>query len=176
VRVTVGGILLRFRVPARLRPGGAALRAATRAFDAAPALTIVERLSSQPGNLQVTVFHERAPDRLGYRIVSSTQPGVAGTAGVVVGARRWDRAAGTPWQASAQAPLRLPRTSWGARAGNVFLSGRGRLTFYDPQYRAWYRLRLDRAGRPAELEMVAAAHFMHHAYSFRSPVISPPAR
>jgi len=50
------------------------------------------------------------------------------------------------------------------------------LTFYDTQIHAWYRLRLDSKGRPAELKMVAGAHFMHHDYSFRSPAISPPSR
>ena len=59
---------------------------------------------------------------------------------------------------------------------NAFFSARDVLTFYDTQIHAWYRLRLDSAGRPAELKMVAGAHFMHHDYSFRSPAISPPSR
>ena len=51
------------------------------------------------------------------------------------------------------------------------------MTFYDPTFPAWFRLRFDPAtGRVLTLRMVATAHFMHHVYSdFDRPVsISPP--
>ena len=176
VRVTVGDRTLRFAVPATLRSAATVLRRARRLYESAPALTIVERLSSQPGNGLLTVFHERAPDRLSYRIVSSKEPGLAGRRAVVVGGRRWDRDRGGPWRQSRVGTIRVPLAYWGPDPRNVFYTASRVLTFYDPQIHAWFRLRVDAAGRPAELSMTAAAHFMHHDYSFRSPAISPPAR
>ena len=174
--VTVAGKRLRFVVPARLRPGAAVLRRATRVYDGAQALTIDERLASAPGKFVVTVFHERPPDRIAYRIVASSQPGIAGTQVVVIGTKRWERVGNGPWRLTPQSTLHVPRTYWTSSARNVYFSGADELTFYDPAVRAWYRLRLDAAGRPAELKMVGGAHFMHHDYSFRSPPISPPSR
>ena len=72
--------------------------------------------------------------------------------------------------------IRVPQAYWTPHTRNAFFSARDVLTFYDTQIHAWYRLRLDSKGRPAELKMVAGAHFMHHDYSFRSPAISPPSR
>lgn len=176
VRVTVAGTTLQFEVPPVLRPASGALRRATRAYDDARALTIEERLSSEPGNLQTAVFHERAPDGLAYRIVTSTTPGVGGHQAVVIGERRWDRAAGGPWKRSPQGVIRVPNTYWTSATQNAYFAAPRVLTFYDRNAHAWYRLRLDRSGRPAALTMVAGAHFMHHVYSFRSPAISPPSR
>jgi len=176
VTVSVAGTTLRFVVPPTLRPATGVLRRATRLYDSAPALTIVERLSSKPGIAQVSVLHERAPDRLAYRFVSSTEAGLAGRQAVVIGSRRWDRGGTGPWRASVQGEIRVPQTYWGAHPRNVYFSTPDVVTFYDPQIHAWYRVRLDPAGRPVELKMVAGAHFMHHDYSFRSPAISPPSR
>jgi len=176
VSATVAGTTLHFRVPAVLRPAADALRRATQDYDGARALTIVERLSSSPGNLQVAVFHERAPDRLAYRIVSSTTPGARGHEAVVIGMHRWDRTAGGAWKRSPQGVIRVPNSYWTEATQNAYFTARNVLTFYDAKAHAWYRLRLDRSGRPAELAMVAGAHFMHHVYSFRSPAISPPSR
>lgn len=174
VTVGVGGKSLRFVVPAQLRSAATALARARTLYDAAPAVTIRERLSSQPGNLQVTVFHERAPHSLAYTIVSSTQKNVSGTEAVVIGTERWDRVAGGRFHRSPQGVLNVPVAYWGPEARNAYWVGPRELTFYDPQPHAWYRLRLDASGRPAELTMVAPAHFMHHDYSFRSPPISAP--
>ena len=176
VDVTTAGTTLRFRVPRTLRPATTALRRARQLYDQARAITIVERLSSRPGIAQTSVFHERAPDRLAYRIVSSTEAGLAGRQAVVIGARRWDRTGRGRWRASSYGAIRVPQAYWTRHTRNAFFSARNVLTFYDTQIHAWYRLRLDSKGRPAELKMVAGAHFMHHDYSFRSPAISPPSR
>ena len=176
VDVITAGTTLRFRVPGSLRPAATALRRARQLYDQARAITIVERLSSRPGIAQASVFHERAPDRLAYRIVSSTEGGLAGRQAVVIGARRWDRAGRGRWRASSYGTIRVPQAYWTPHTRNAFFSARDVLTFYDTQIHAWYRLRLDSKGRPAELKMVAGAHFMHHDYSFRSPAISPPSR
>jgi putative copper export protein len=172
--VTVDGHSHRFGVPLPLRSAAAALARARALYDAAPAVTIRERLSSQPGNLQVTVFHERAPHSLAYTIVSSTQKGVTGTQAVVIGTERWDRVAGGRFRRSPQSVLNVPVAYWGPAARNAYWIGPHELAFYDPQPHAWYRLRLDASGRPAELMMIAPSHFMHHVYSFRSPPISAP--
>jgi copper transport protein len=176
VRVSVAGTTLHFAVPATLRPAAAALRRARKAYDAAHAVTIVERLSSRPGISQTSVFHERAPDRLAYRIVSSTETGLAGRRAVVIGARRWDRTGRGPWRASSYGQIRVPLAYWGPQPQNAYYSAPNLITFFDPRTHAWFRLRLDGSGRPAELKMTAGAHFMHHDYSFRSPVISAPSR
>lgn len=176
VSVTVAGRNLHFSVPATLRPAAAALRRARETYDDARALTIVERLSSRPGIGQTAVFHERAPDRLAYEIVSSTRPGLAGRQAVVIGARRWDRSGRGPWRASSYGQIRVPLAYWGPDPQNAYYSAPNVITFFDPRTHAWFRLRLDGAGRPAELTMTAGAHFMHHDYSFRSPEISAPSR
>jgi methionine-rich copper-binding protein CopC/putative copper export protein len=176
VDVTTAGTTLRFRVPGALRPAATALRRARQLYDQARAITIVERLSSRPGIAQTSVLHERAPDHLAYRIVSSTEAGLAGRQAVVIGARRWDRVGRGHWRTSSYGAIRVPQAYWTPHTRNAFFSARNVLTFYDTQIHAWYRLRLDSAGRPAELKMVAGAHFMHHDYSFRSPAISPPSR
>jgi hypothetical protein len=176
VRVTVAGKTVRFTVPRTLRPAAAALRRATRLYDGARAITIVEKLSSRPGIGELSIFHERAPNRLAYRIVASTEAGIAGRQAVVIGGQRWDRTGKGPWRKSQYGAIRVPQTYWGPHPVNAYFSGPSTLTFFDPDIHAWYRLRLDRSGRPAELMMVAGAHFMHHDYSFRSPPISPPSR
>jgi methionine-rich copper-binding protein CopC len=176
--VSVAGTPLVFVVPERLRSAAAELRRATRVYDSLPELTIDERLSSSPGNFAVTVFHERAPNRFAYKVVSASQPGVTGTEGIVIGSRRWDRPPGGSWKQSPQSQIRVPRTYWGADARNAYSIARGSLTFYDPQLRAWYRLRVDpHTDRPLSLRMIGAAHFMRHTYSVgRSVPISPPSR
>ena len=177
VNVAVAGLQLHFTVPAKLVSAQAALVRARRLYDTAPAVTIRERLSSQPGTVQVSVFHERAPDRFAFTIVSSTDKQDAGERGIVIGKRRWTRIGTTaPWQLTPQGVIFVPNAYWGAEARNAYYVGPDTLTFYDPQVRAWYHLRLDSSGRPRELTMVAEAHFMHHDYSFQSPPISPPPR
>jgi methionine-rich copper-binding protein CopC/putative copper export protein len=176
VHIAVAGTNLQFAVPATLDPAAAALRRARNVYDAARALTIVERLSSRPGISQTSVFHERAPDRLAYRIVASTEPGLAGRQAVVIGARRWDRSGRGPWRRSSYGQIRVPLAYWGPHPQNAYYSAPNVVTFFDPRTHAWFRLQLDSAGRPAELTMTAGAHFMHHDYSFRSPEISPPSR
>jgi hypothetical protein len=173
-RVNVAGTTLRFVVPATLRSGAALLHRATRMYDALRSVSIAEALSSGPGNNQKSVFHERAPNRIAYRIESSTQAGIAGSESIVIGSRRWDRKPGGSWKESPQGEIRVPRTYWGSQARNAYIVGRSELTFYDPQVRAWYRLRLAPSGLPAELTMVGAAHFMEHHYAVGSPSISPP--
>jgi len=177
VDVTVGSTPLHFDVPARLEPADAAVERLRKDFDALRSVVIRERLSSAPGNSQTTVFREAAPDRMAYEIVDASDPNLVGVRGIVIGERRWDRLPGARWTESPQTPLRLPAAYWTASARNAYAAGENELTFYDPTVPAWFRVRFDPAsGHAIALRMVAAAHFMEHAYSdFDRPVsISPP--
>jgi hypothetical protein len=112
-----------------------------------------------------------------YRIVAASDPALLGSEGIVIGGRRWDRLPGGSWVGSPQTPIRVPSAYWTARASNVYFVSDDELTFYDPTFPAWFRLRFDPAtGRTLTLRMVGAAHFMDHVYSgFDRPVsISPP--
>jgi hypothetical protein len=98
-----------------------------------------------------------------------------GSQAVVLGGRRWDRDPGSGWVASTEdPPLRVPVPPWsrdateatliatGARAGRATST----IAFFQPgTIPAWFTLTLDQAtGRPLELHMTSAAHFMHDVY------------
>jgi copper transport protein len=169
--VKIGGRVLDFDVPLRLRSGAAMLRRATRAIATAHTLEYSERLASSPEDVQESSVRIVAPDRLAYRIRG-------GPEGIVIGSRRWDRARGGTWVPTAQTPLRLPVPSWSGASRNAYVVAPRTITFFDPRLPAWFRLRVDARGRPVEMRMTAAAHFMVDRYSgFDRPVdISPPSR
>ncbi len=140
-------------------------------------LVVHDRLSSGPGARLTTVWRMVAPDRLTYDIAG-------GGKAVVIGAKRWDKEPGGRWQTSTQQPIAEPVPFWEAVA-NARLLGSGtirgtpawRLSFFDPQLRAWFELWVDsRTFRTLELRMTAQAHFMHQIYSgFDRPLaIVPP--
>jgi copper transport protein len=167
-----------FRLPVRPQPAVRLVARARRAYGRLQSLVIHERLASSPRNHVETRWQIVAPSRLTY-VTSS------GARAVVIGARRWDRIGDGPWQASSQTPLQLPGAQWGTRWLNAKALGwmtvggkRARfVSFFDPLLPAWFEMALDpRTNRPLELEMTAAAHFMHHRYSdFNRPLrIVPP--
>jgi copper transport protein len=171
---------IRFPFPSRWPPPDATRLAAraTKVFAALRTLTIDEHLGSSATDVLHTIWRLDAPDRLTY-----TTEG--GSEAVVVGNRRWDRTAGGSWVESAQQPLKQPTPTWGAAPARADLLGRGRvgdrpvwrISFVDRSVPAWYTVSLDvRTGRTLELDMTAAAHFMHHVYSgFDEPLsITPP--
>jgi copper transport protein len=169
--VKIGGRVLDFDVPLRLRSGAAILRRATRAIATARTLEYSERLASSPEDVQESSVRIVAPDRLAYRVRG-------GPEGIVIGNRRWDRARGGRWVPTAQTPLRLPVPYWSRASRNVYVVAPRTITFFDPRLPAWFHLRVDARGRPVEMRMTAAAHFMVDRYSgFDRPVdISPPSR
>jgi copper transport protein len=177
VRVGVGGTHLTFRVPETLRPAGARLGRLLRDYEGLSSIVIDEHLSSGPASLQVTRFREQAPDRMAYEIVADTNEKLVGTQGIVIGERRWDRLPGGEWLPGPQSPLDLPSAYWTDKARNAFFARDDEITFYDPTFPGWFRVRFDRAtGHVTRLNMVATAHFMEHVYSgFDRPLsISPP--
>jgi copper transport protein len=169
--VKIGGRALHFDVPVRFRSGAGILRRATRAIATARTLEYAERLASSPEDVAESTVRIVAPDRLSYRIRG-------GPEGIVIGNRRWDRARRGNWVQTAQTPLRLPVPFWSAASRNAYIVAPRTITFFDPRLPAWFRLRVDTRGRPVEVRMTAAAHFMVQRYAgFDRPVdISPPSR
>jgi hypothetical protein len=172
-----------FHLPAhwQAQSGQSELAEVARAYRSLHALVIHERLESAPGNLLRSTYRAVAPDRLS--ITSSN-----GDRSIIVGGRRWDRHRGAGWQESGQEPPLDPLTPfWHGIVEDPTILGRQvvhgrrlvRLSFAAPQIPAFFELTLDEADhRPRELEMIAAAHFMHHVYSgFDQPQrIAPPSR
>jgi hypothetical protein len=148
------------------RDAGALVARAAGAWRALESLTFDERLASGVNIAVDSTWRVQAPDRIAYQVRG-------GWAGVVIGARRWDRAPGaTRWRASAQTPLRQPVPPWVqvTRAhvlGDVTFRGRRavRVSFFDPGTPAWFTLVVERGtNRTLELRMVTNAHFMHDVY------------
>ena len=156
-------------------PGAALVAGAGRLLRTSSSTVYRDRLSSGPGHTLHTLWKERAPDRLSYVIDG-------GAAGIVIGARRWDRdAPGARWIASPQQPLSLPAVPWTRQITNFKIIASDRTTwtvaFLDRSTPAWFRVRIDRrTGRLLSFAMTAAAHFMsdeYVAYDGRV-VIQPP--
>ncbi|HEX6489782.1 MAG TPA: copper resistance protein CopC [Gaiellaceae bacterium] len=168
VTVSLGqGPSVRFALPARPSPASRLVARARAAFDSLRSLVIHEHLASSPTAQISTLWRIERPDRLTY--VTSE-----GASAVVIGSRRWDRNGSGPWQLSAQTPLQLPAASWSPIWSDANALGwtavggrRARLvSFFDPVLPAWFEMAVDPGSAlPLRLEMIAAAHFMHHRYT-----------
>ena len=159
---------LRYPFPDRWPPPSATAiaRRATGVFDELRSVVIRERLASSATQALNTVWTLQAPDRLAYRIADGSQA-------IVIGERRWDRAAGGRWQRSTTDRLDQPRAVWGSPPRRATLIGSRRvgdrdtwlISFLDPSVPAWFTVAIDKQTfRPLELRMVTPAHFMHHRY------------
>ena len=180
-RITVSlgrGPSVTFVLPTRPRPASGLVARARAAFDSLRSLVIHEHLASSPTAQISALWQIERPNRLTY--VTSD-----GASAVVIGARRWDRNGRGPWQPSAQTPLQLPAATWSPVWRNANALGwtkvggrRARLlSFFDPVLPAWFEVAVDpRSALPLRLQMIAAAHFMHHRYTnFNRPLrIVPP--
>jgi hypothetical protein len=151
---------------------------AGRAWRALRSLDYRETLASDPRHSVASTWRIQAPDRLAYRTSN-------GTAGVIVGGRRWDRLPGSRrWIESAQTRVRQHVPFWAAAAdahvlGTISVRGRPawRISFFDPRTPAWFTVTVDRTTfRTLDLRMVTTSHFMHHVYgSFdKAAPIEPP--
>jgi copper transport protein len=167
-----------FAIPAHTEPASGMVDQARRAYARLRSLVIHERLASSPRDRLSTTWRIVAPNRLTYMTSD-------GSRAIVIGAERWDSDGKGGLVRSAQTPLRLPGSQWGPRWLNARTLGwthvggvRARLvSFFDPDLPAWFEFAMDpRTHRPLELEMTAAAHFMHHRYTdFNRPMqIEPP--
>jgi hypothetical protein len=126
-----------------------------------------------------STWRVQAPDRVAYHVRG-------GWAGIVIGARRWDRGPDAKtWQESPQTPLTQPVPPWQSVTdahvlGEVTYDGRPatRVSFFDPDSPAWFTIVVDsKTHRTLDLHMVTSAHFMHDVFrGFDStPAIVPPA-
>jgi copper transport protein len=169
-RVSVGGRMVAFHAPLSAPDASAALRQITRRFRGSRTIVWDETLASSPTNATTTRFQVAAPGRLRY----DTR---RGPSAIVIGGRRWDRSAPAQrWAPTTQTPLDVTRPYW-SRPTNVHRVSPNVITFLDRRLPGWFELTLEN-GRPRELRMVAAAHFMVDRYvGFDVPLdISPPSR
>ena len=171
----------RFELPARLpAPSAASLvRRATAVFRRLHGVQYVEQLSSGPGNGIVSTWTQVAPNRFEYRIRR-------GAAAVIVGAKRWDKTSpGGHWIRTTAQPIRVPEPIWAGAIANAHLLDTMRIggrkvdvvSFFNSGIPAWFTIDVDaKTLRPVSLQMIAAAHFMHHDYtSFNSKLrVVPP--
>jgi len=184
VAVDVGGdqsIRWHVALPASWPPrdASALVARAGRAWRSLRSLRYSELLASDPEHSLRSTWRAQAPDRLAYE--TST-----GTAGIIVGGRRWDKLSGAKtWTPSAQSRVRQPTPFWAAVAdahvlGSAVVQGRPvwRVSFFDPKTPAWFTAAVDRETyRTLELRMITTSHFMYDVYgSFnRAPAVRPPA-
>jgi hypothetical protein len=178
VAVRVGARTATFVLPPLPRPGKAFVRRATRAFFDLHSVVYREHLASSPTLAIDTLWQLEQPNRLAYAIRG-------GSDAVVIGGRRWDRAHGGRWVESQTTPLSLPSPPWGTTIVDAHVLSRDAETtvvsWENPAIPAWFTARFDtRTALPRTLEMIAAAHFMHHRYlafnrrlAIRPPTASP---
>jgi hypothetical protein len=142
-------------------------------------LSFQEQLASDSRPPLESTWRVEAPDRVAYQVKR-------GWAGVIIGARRWDRSPGVArWVASAQTPVRQPVPTWVSAvdahvlgAGTVRCRAVWRISFFDPGTPGWFEIALERKTlRTLETHMITASHFMTDVYSaFNTPpAITQPA-
>jgi hypothetical protein len=178
--VTVQKTRWRVALPHNWPPAdaGALMARAERVWRSLRSLSFRERLASDATHATTSVWRAAAPDRIAYTVTK-------GYSSVIIGGRRWDRAPGGRWVASAQtAPIHQPVPFWVSVKdahvlGTEHLRGHEvwRISFFDPATPGWFEVAIDkRTLHTLELSMFTTAHFMHDVYSgFDTPAgIRPP--
>jgi hypothetical protein len=157
VDVVVDGLKTTFSLPETVTPATALVRRLSARFRAFDSVEYVESLASGPGTGVLSAWRLEKPNRLSYS--------VGGAQAIVIGARRWDRDAGSKrWVESPQDPLVMPATQW-SEVSNAFGIGPGVVTFEDPTVPAFFTVRFDpQTLRPRVMDMTAPAHFMTDRY------------
>lgn len=176
------GSRLGFTMPAH----GPTAQAATLVRDAAAeyrhlhSMVTHETLASSSTEVTHTIYYAVAPDRLRFDVQGEDDT-------IIIGKRRWDRNPGGRWKESASSPVDpiIPYWTPLVQDATVLSSAtiQGRpvwvISFADPQTPGFFKIWVDKADhRTLELEMTAAAHFMHHSYDDFNATLSvkPPAR
>jgi hypothetical protein len=171
--VRLEGSRVLFPLPGRAPRAALIVRRATRVFRALRSVAFTERLASGAGAALLTRWAEQTPNRLTYRIAG-------GPEAVVIGARRWDRLPGKPWQQSMTEALPFPAPPWTLISNARLVAQTPRtqtIAFLDRSIPAWFEVTVDRdSARPLETRMTATAHFMRQVYrAFDAvPPIRPP--
>jgi hypothetical protein len=177
-----GGGRVQFSLPGH-GPSVSALRlvrAAEAQYSHLRSLVTHERLASDPKEVVFTTYYAVAPDKLRFQVDG-------GYSTIIIGNRRWDRAPGGRWQGSSQAPIKPIAPYWTPLVQDATILGSATvqdrscwvIAFADPQTPGFFTIYVDKSThRTLELEMTAAAHFMHHVYGpFNQPLkIQPPER
>lgn len=180
VSVRAPGVLWRVALPGSWPPRDATslVRRAAAVWRSLQSVAFRERLASDATHVVQSTWRTQAPDRVAYDVVG-------GWSGIVVGAKRWDRAPGASrWAESAQTRLTQPLPPWvgieDARIlGATRVSGRPawRISFFDPGTPAWFTIAVDRTTyHTLETRMITTAHFMRDVYGRfdTAPPIAPP--
>jgi hypothetical protein len=178
--VTVQKTRWRVALPHNWPPAdaGALMARAERVWRSLRSISFREHLASSADHAVTSVWRAAAPDRIAYTVKN-------GYSSVIIGGRRWDRAPGGRWVASAQtSPIHQPVPFWVSVEdahvlGTEQLRGHAvwRVSFFDPATPGWFEVAIDkRTMHTLELSMFATAHFMHDVYSgFDEPAgIRPP--
>jgi hypothetical protein len=180
VRVSVGAQTLTFPLPSfPLHDATSLLRRISARYLQTHAFVFRERLASGPGQVVTSDWRLQAPASLSFRASD-------GSAGVIIGGRRWDKQGNGRWVASPQSPhVPQPALPWPASPANVVelpsirVAGRKlvRVSFLDPSTPAWFTVTAEaRTNAVRRIDMVAPAHFMRDVYvTPRRPLeIRPP--
>jgi hypothetical protein len=174
------GSRIGFTLPAH----GPTAQAATVVRDAAAeyrrirSMVTHERLASSPINVAYTTYYAVAPNRLRFRIRGEGES-------IIIARRRWDSGLHGGWHESAQSPIDPLKPYWTPVVQDATILGsatvQGRpvwvVSFAAPQTPGFFTIWVDKRNhRTLELEMTAAAHFMHHTYDqFDAPIsVAPP--
>jgi hypothetical protein len=168
VSVVIDGKRYAFALPKATAADGSAIMAhATTVWNGLRSLVWHERLASSPTNAIHVLYRAVAPDELAYTIGGKSSA-------VIIGGKRWDRTGPrAPWRESIQnLPLRQPQPFW-QEALDARVIGTGKVggrpvwhvSFFDPSTPSWFEASIDqKTYRTLELDMTAAAHFMHDVY------------
>jgi hypothetical protein len=180
VVVRVRSTTWRVALPAAWPPRDATalLERAGQAWRSLHSLSFHERLASDSVHSTTSSWRVEAPDRVAYQVQG-------GWAGIVVGARRWDRSpAGSRWKPSVQSRLTQPVPGWvrvtdAHVLGKAVVGGRPawRVSFFDPGTPGWFTVAIDRTNfHTLDSRMTATSHFMHDVYGAfnTTPPITPP--
>jgi hypothetical protein len=179
LNVSLGSRTYGFAVPAETSDGSAIVSHAEQTWRSLKTLVWHERLGSSPTEVLRTVYKVVAPNELQYTIQD-------GSAAIIIGGTRWDRSSRNGgWLKSVQEPeLTQPRPFWVDMTDAEVVAAERfeghpvwRVTFFDPATPGWFAADIEKGTyRTLELDMIAAAHFMHHVYGpFDAPIrIEPP--